>query len=133
MFLSLSIIPTLYIIFSFIYEFYYLKNKSTQRKKIDQKNSEKINFERNKYALWTQNISKTFQSNHYNITALNDVSLKIENGHILGLLGQNGAGKTTFINILIGILEADHGDLFISDMNAIYEMDKIYQVIGVCP
>jgi len=35
MFLSLSIIPTLYIIFSFIYEFYYLKNKSTERKKID--------------------------------------------------------------------------------------------------
>ena len=45
-----------------------------------------------------QNITKTFNSN----TAINNLSLEIKEGEIYGLLGSNGAGKSTTINILLG-------------------------------
>ena len=38
--------------------------------------------------------------------ALNDVSLNIESGRIIGLLGPNGSGKTTMIKLLNGLLKA---------------------------
>ena len=43
-----------------------------------------------------QSVSKTFKS----VKALDDVSLTIEKGHIYGLLGGNGVGKTTLFNII---------------------------------
>ena len=46
--------------------------------------------------------------------ALNDVNLKIESGRIIGLLGPNGSGKTTFIKLLNGLLRADAGEIYIS-------------------
>ena len=45
-----------------------------------------------------QNITKTFINN----TAVNNLSLEIGKGEIYGLLGSNGAGKSTTINILLG-------------------------------
>lgn len=46
--------------------------------------------------------------------ALNEVNLTIEPGKIIGLLGPNGSGKTTFIKILNGLLQADAGEVLIN-------------------
>ena len=46
--------------------------------------------------------------------ALNDVNLNIEGGRIIGLLGPNGSGKTTFIKLLNGLLKADTGEIYIN-------------------
>ena len=46
--------------------------------------------------------------------ALNDVNLNIESGRIIGLLGPNGSGKTTFIKLLNGLLKADTGEIYIN-------------------
>lgn len=43
--------------------------------------------------------------------ALNRISLEIESGHIIGLLGPNGSGKTTFIKLLNGLLTPTSGEL----------------------
>ena len=45
--------------------------------------------------------------------ALKNVNLAIESGHIVGLLGPNGSGKTTFIKLLSGLLTPDGGELYI--------------------
>ena len=50
-------------------------------------------------------------------TALNGLNLSVEKGQIYGFLGPNGAGKTTTIKCIIGILEADSGDIFINGKN----------------
>ena len=46
--------------------------------------------------------------------ALNDVYMNIEGGSIIGLLGPNGSGKTTFIKLLNGLLKADTGEIYIN-------------------
>ena len=58
-----------------------------------------------------QNISKTFGE----VQALKDLSFVIEKGKALGLLGRNGAGKTTAIRILLGILPSDTGKILVDN------------------
>lgn len=43
------------------------------------------------------------------VTALNDLSLQIRKGEITGIIGPNGSGKTTFVNVLTGMLTMDGG------------------------
>ena len=56
------------------------------------------------------NLSKTYD--FYN--ALNNVNLSIETGKIIGLLGPNGRGKTTFIKLLNGLLKPTEGEILIN-------------------
>lgn len=46
-------------------------------------------------------------------TALNDINLSIEPGHIIGLLGPNGSGKTTLIKIICGLLQPTSGSVLV--------------------
>ncbi|WP_374351118.1 ABC transporter ATP-binding protein [Chitinimonas sp.] len=49
-------------------------------------------------------------SKHYGaVTALNDVSLQIQQGHTVALIGPNGAGKSTLVEILVGLKKPDSG------------------------
>jgi len=57
--------------------------------------------------LETKNICKAFAG----VYANENISLSVEKGSIHALLGENGAGKTTFVNILYGIYTADSGEM----------------------
>ncbi|MEY8521580.1 ABC transporter ATP-binding protein [bacterium 1XD8-76] len=59
------------------------------------------------------------------MTALNRVSLEIESGHIIGLLGPNGSGKTTFIKLLNGLLTPTSGELYVKKLPVGIESKKI--------
>ena len=56
-----------------------------------------------------RNVSKTFGG----ITALNSVSLEVNEGEVVGLIGDNGAGKSTLIKTLVGVHQPDFGEIFI--------------------
>jgi len=58
--------------------------------------------------LEAKNITKQFGG----IVALNDLSLSVARNNIVGLIGPNGSGKTTFINLVTGFYETDHGNFF---------------------
>lgn len=55
------------------------------------------------------NLGKSFDGK----VALNNISFDLEEGEIFGFLGPSGSGKTTTINILLGQLLNDHGDVFV--------------------
>ncbi|WP_444995047.1 LPS export ABC transporter ATP-binding protein [Aliikangiella sp. IMCC44359] len=48
---------------------------------------------------------------------VSDVSLTVETGQIVGLLGPNGAGKTTSFYMIVGLVQADGGHIFLDDLN----------------
>ena len=58
--------------------------------------------------LEVNQIVKTFGDN----TALNNISFKVIPGRIFGLLGRNGAGKSTMFRIILNILKQDSGTVF---------------------
>ncbi len=58
-----------------------------------------------KLSLKLNNIGMTFPG----VKALDDVSFSANPGEVLGLVGVNGAGKSTMMNILGGLLQADQG------------------------
>ena len=59
----------------------------------------------------TMNVTKTFDG----IVAVDDVSLTIEEGKVFGLIGTNGAGKSTFLRMLAGILVPTSGEIIIDN------------------
>lgn len=64
-------------------------------------------------AITISNLSKTYRRGSKVTHALKHISFSVRQGEMFGLLGQNGAGKTTIINILSGLLDKDDGDVII--------------------
>ena len=63
----------------------------------------------NRTILEAKNISKYFGT----ITALENANLSLRPGEVLGVVGDNGAGKSTFMSIVLGLLKCDFGDIFL--------------------
>ena len=76
-----------------------------------------------------KNITKTFKS----FEALKNLTLEVAQGEIYGLLGSNGAGKSTTINILLGFLNPSSGEAFVNGINANSKTDKARKNIGYIP
>lgn len=62
--------------------------------------------------------------------ALDGVTLRIEAGESFGLLGANGAGKTTFIRLLTGYLVASSGDVRVDGFSPIGDAHAVHERIG---
>lgn len=58
-------------------------------------------------------------------TVLNEISFTLEEGKTLGVLGPNGNGKTTLLNIIAGLLQPDAGEILVDNINISSETKKI--------
>lgn len=68
--------------------------------------------------LDVKNLSVTFHKGTVNErVALKDVSFRLEDGDFLTILGTNGAGKSTILNVIAGTIEADEGKISLNDMD----------------
>lgn len=75
------------------------------------------------------NVSKNFGT----LTALSGVSLEIKKGEFFGLLGPNGAGKSTLMNIIVGYLSSDSGQVHLSGSEITFENLETRKKIGYVP
>ncbi|MFC7237156.1 ABC transporter ATP-binding protein [Saliphagus sp. GCM10025317] len=80
-------------------------------------------------AIEVTNVTKRFGD----VTALNDLSLTVEDGEIFGFLGPNGAGKSTTINLLLDFIRPTDGTVSVLGMDAQSESKAIRQRLGVLP
>lgn len=74
-------------------------------------------------------VTKSFGSK----VALRNISFSVPTGQICGLLGPNGAGKTTLFRLLMGILKATEGTLFIDGEDAFEKRVEVKRLIGFLP
>lgn len=73
------------------------------------------------------NLDKSFQDVH----AVNDLSLRVKEGELFAFLGVNGAGKSTTISIMCGMLAQDGGKVFIDGKDVDKDMREITKELGV--
>jgi ABC-2 type transport system ATP-binding protein len=76
-------------------------------------------------------LVRDLQKRYAGVDAVRGVSFAIEPGEIFGLLGPNGAGKTTTVECLIGLREADSGELEVCGLDARRHPQEVKQRIGV--
>ncbi len=76
-----------------------------------------------------EHLTKNFRG----MTAIDDLSLKIEKGKITGLIGSDGSGKTTLIRLIIGLLLPDHGKISVLGLNPETQKDELNKKIGYMP
>lgn len=80
--------------------------------------------------LKIQDLTKVYPNG---FQAVNGINLKMYNGQIFALLGHNGAGKSTTISMLTGLLSKSTGQGRIFDNDLFNEMDEVRTFMGVCP
>ena len=73
-------------------------------------------------------VSKQFDD----ICALNDVSFSITDGSVYGIVGTNGAGKSTMLRVMAGILKAEHGEVLV-DGQGVFENPEAKKDIVFIP
>ncbi|KUP09632.1 daunorubicin ABC transporter ATP-binding protein [Bacillus coahuilensis m2-6] len=72
-----------------------------------------------------------FTRNYKIISAVDDISFTVRKGEMVGYIGENGAGKSTTIKMLTGILTPTEGKIVVNGMNPHKEREKFVQTIGV--
>lgn len=82
-----------------------------------------------KYAIEVEGVTRRFGE----LTAVDDLSFFVNQGEIFGLLGPNGAGKTTTINLILGLLSAQSGNLRVLGLDIKNQARQIYQRVGYVP
>lgn len=65
--------------------------------------------------------------------ALDDFTLDVVAGEIVGLVGANGAGKTTFIEIVAGLVRPEAGSVTVGNLDAVKNPRAARKLLGVCP
>lgn len=65
-------------------------------------------------------------------TAVNQLNLSIREGEIFTILGHNGAGKTTAIYMLTGMLQSSGGDAYMYGNSVTNELEKVQKNLGLC-
>jgi ABC superfamily ATP binding cassette transporter ABC protein len=76
---------------------------------------------------------KNLTGGYVNIPVLKDVSFEVDNGQLVGLIGLNGAGKSTTINEIIGLLRPYSGEIRIDGLSLVESPSAYRQKIGYIP
>ena len=77
-------------------------------------------------SIVVQNISKSFKT----VQALQEVSFEVKEGELFGLIGPDGAGKTTLFRILTTLLLPQNGQAFVAGFDVKEEYKSIRNCVG---
>lgn len=80
-----------------------------------------------------QNIFKSFQSGKTKVEALNDISFEVEKGELFGLIGPDGAGKTTLFRIFTTLMIANKGNAWVDGLEVVSQYREIRKRVGYMP
>ena len=81
----------------------------------------------NEQCIQVKNLTKSFSGRK----VINDRSFEVYKGEVFALLGHNGAGKSTTIDLILGLKSLDEGNATILGMDAVKHRKKIFEKVGV--
>lgn len=84
-------------------------------------------------AIELHNIKKTFKVEKAVTTALHQISFDVDHGELFGLIGPDGAGKTTLFRILTTLMIADEGTARVNGLDVINDFKAIRKQVGYMP
>ncbi|MCH1965662.1 ABC transporter ATP-binding protein [Paraclostridium sordellii] len=79
------------------------------------------------YAIKVDKLSKSYKG----YAAVDNLSFEVKKGTVFGLLGANGAGKSTSIECILGTKKIDKGEVSILGLNPIYNRKELFERVGV--
>lgn len=77
--------------------------------------------------ICVQNLTKSFEGRR----VVDDLSFSVEKGEVFALLGHNGAGKSTTIDLILGLKQPESGTAKILGMDAVRNRKKVFERVGV--
>ncbi|HRK55034.1 MAG TPA: ABC transporter ATP-binding protein [Cyclobacteriaceae bacterium] len=84
-------------------------------------------------AVKAERVYKNFQSGKTEIEALNNISFEVERGELFGLIGPDGAGKTTLFRILTTLMIANKGNAWVDGFEVVSQYKEIRKRVGYMP
>jgi ABC-type multidrug transport system ATPase subunit len=84
-------------------------------------------------AVEINNIVKKYATKKSSVTAVNNVSFTVDEGEVFGLIGPDGAGKTSIFRILTTLLLADEGSAVVLGHNVVKDYKEIRKITGYMP
>lgn len=93
---------------------------------VDEKTNQIDSFDTNTI-LDVKDLDKSFGDVH----AVNNISFKVKKGELFAFLGVNGAGKSTTISIICGLLKKDKGTVLVDGLDIDHGLDKVSKTLGV--
>lgn len=84
-------------------------------------------------AVLLENIVKSYATKKSIVNAVDDVSFSVEEGEIFGLIGPDGAGKTSIFRILTTLLLADKGSARVLSYDVVKDWKEIRDIVGYMP
>src|SRR5665647_1299558 len=80
-----------------------------------------------------ENIVKTYPTKKTVVNALRGISFSVDPGEIFGIIGPDGAGKTSLFRILTTLLLADSGNAFVDGFDVVKDYKQIRNRVGYMP
>ena len=80
-------------------------------------------------AIHIEAVNKTFGT----VNALDNISFAVEKGELFGLIGPDGAGKTTLFRILTSLLVPDSGNVSLEGFDTVKEYKEVRKITGYMP
>ena len=71
--------------------------------------------------------AKNLSRNYGDVKAVEEVSFSVEPGEVVGLLGHNGAGKSTIMKMLTGFIEPSQGEVVVDGISILEEPELVRQ------
>jgi len=80
-----------------------------------------------------KNIVKTYSTKKNKITAVDNVTFSVKEGELFGLIGPDGAGKSSIFRILTTLLLADSGSASVMELDVVNDYKQIRKIVGYMP
>ncbi len=84
----------------------------------------------NNLAITAHGLTKRFKTRQGNVTAVENVTLEVPHGETYGLIGPDGAGKTTTVRVILGLLTRTEGESSILGYDSMRDLYEIRQRVG---